>query len=974
MSLPKNHFDLSEIRKKLESSSGRTYWRSLEELADTEDFQHMLHNEFPEHESDWGDGVSRRGFLKIMGASLALAGLNGCTRQPVEMIVPYLRQPEEIVPGKPLFFASAFTMSGVATGLLVESNMGRPTKIEGNPDHPESLGATDKIAQASILGMYDPDRSQAVTFRGNISSWGEFLTAFRGALPPDGAGVRILTQTTTSPTMGDQMQKILQRHPQMKWHQYEPAGRHEVREGAKLAFGEYVETVYHLDRADVILSIDADFVGSGRVRCIRDFARRRNPDTNNGKMNRLYVVESCPSNTGARADHRRRLRPSEIPAFAAQMLAALNGGSADAWITAVARDLQQHQGACLVMAGDCQPPEVHAMVHHMNQILGNTGKTVVYTDPIEVNPVNQLESMKELAIDMHSGKVQTLVILGGNPVYDAPANLDFAGGLSHVGLRVHLSLYDDETSYLCHWHIPEAYYLEAWGDARTYDGTITIMQPLIEPLYGGKSAHEMLAAFTDNPQATSHDVVKTYWKEHSSAEDFDLFWRRSLHNGVVADSALPEKTVALKETSSAQTPASNGMEIQFRPDPTIYDGRYANNAWLQEVPKPLSKVTWDNAVYLSPATAEKLNVANEDVLQLECKGNKIKGPVCIAPGHADDCFTVHLGFGRARVGKVGNGVGFNVYTMRASDAFWAASGVQATRTGEEYKLSITQNHQTMENRELVRSATLADYGKNPAFAQPSEEEKEAESKSLYPQYPYKGYNWGLSIDLNACVGCNACVVACQSENNIAVVGKEQVRRSRELHWIRIDRYFEGSPDDPEFAFQPVPCMHCENAPCETVCPVNATVHNQEGLNEMVYNRCVGTRYCSNNCPYKVRRFNYFLFSDFETPSLKLMRNPEVTVRSRGVMEKCSYCVQRINRAKIEAEKQDRKVQDGEIVTACQQVCPAEAITFGDMNDPNSKVAKLKAQERNYGILTELNTRPHTTYLAHLRNPNPEIKE
>ena len=965
----------SEIRKKLENSSGSKFWRSLDEFAETREFQEMLHSEFPEYTSEYTDEVSRRNFLKLMGASLALAGLTACTKQPVEKIVPYVRQPEEIIPGKPLFFSSAFCLSGVASGLLVESNMGRPTKIEGNPDHPESLGATDKFAQASLLELYDPDRSQTVEYLGDIRSWSDFLQAVRGTVAADGSGLRILTETITSPSIGAQLQQILKKYPNAKWHQYEPAGRNNVREGMRMAFGKYGECHYRFDLADVVLAIDSDFLncGAGSLRYVRDFVRKRNPDTNGGKMNRLYVVENCPSNTGATADHRKKMKASDIPAFAYQLHSMLTGGSSDPWMSALAKDLRQNHGKSIVIAGDYQPPEVHAVVHAINEALGNAGTTTLYTDSIEINPVDQIQSLHDLVGEMFAGQVKTLLIVGGNPVYNAPVDLQFEKALSHVPLCAHLSLYEDETSNFCQWHVPQAHYLETWSDARAFDGTVSIIQPLIAPLYNGKSAQEFLAVLADDPQASAHDIVKNYWQKQSAAADFEDFWRKALHDGLIQGTALPTNAGGKASVPPAPKSAVSGIEIVFRPDPTIYDGRFANNGWLQEVPKALSKLTWDNAAYMSVAMAQKMNLQNEDVVWLNCGGRKVKAPVWIMPGHAEDSITLHLGYGRWRAGRVGKGVGTNTYLLRASKNLWTAE-VQVNATGEKYRLACTQNHYVMEQRNLIRSSPLEHYLQHPDFAQESEEEKEAEKHSMYPAYKYDGYKWGMSIDLNSCVGCNACVVACISENNIATVGKDQVARGREMHWLRVDRYYEGTPENPDYHFQPVPCMHCENAPCELVCPVNATVHSTEGLNEMVYNRCVGTRYCSNNCPYKVRHFNFYLYSDFTTPSLKLMRNPDVTVRSRGVMEKCSYCVQRINAAKIESEKQNRPVHDGEIQTACQQVCPAEAIVFGNMNDPNSKVAKLKSQQRNYGILTDLNTRPRTTYLANLRNPNPEIKK
>ena len=729
-------------------------------------------------------------------------------------------------------------------------------------------------------------------------------------------------------------------------------------------------------------------------------------------MNRLYAIEATPSVTGAMADHRLALRPSEIPNFAAAVAAKIglavqspNDPERAQWIDALVRDLQKHRGASVVIAGDQQPPGVHALAHAMNQALDNLGKTVFYTDPIEANPVDQMASLRELVKDMEAGSVRILLMLGGNPVYTAPVDLRFAERLGKVPLRIHSNLYEDETSAYCHWHIPETHYLESWSDIRAYDGTVTILQPLIAPLYSGKSSHEVLSAVAGRAGETSYDIVRNYWKGQKIAGDFESAWRKAVHDGVVAGTNFPPKAVQLKAPTNEwlarppfpsdtrhptpdtrHAPAEDGssLEISFQPDPTLFDGRFANNGWLQELPKPLTKLTWDNAALVSPKTAQRLGLSYQigarggehgrvfvDLVEIRYEGRTLRVPAWILPGHADECLTLHLGYGRTHAGKVGNGTGFNAYAIRTANAPSYGSGAEIRKIGAQYTLACTQFHHSMEGRDLVRAATLEEYRKKPDFAQ-GEHHHESEG-SLYPGFKYEGYAWGMAIDVNACIGCNACVVACQAENNIAVVGKTEVTRGRELHWLRIDRYYKGSPDNPETYHQPVPCMHCENAPCELVCPVGATSHSHEGLNDMVYNRCVGTRYCSNNCPYKVRRFNFFQYADFETPSLKPLRNPNVTVRSRGVMEKCTYCVQRINAAKIKAEKENRQVRDGEIVTACQAACPTEAIFFGDINNRDSVVAKAKGDSLNYGLLTELNTKPRTTYLAKLKNPNPEIK-
>jgi MoCo/4Fe-4S cofactor protein with predicted Tat translocation signal len=1003
----KDKLDLKTARAQIAETKGPEYWRSLEELAGSPEFQEMLHREFPKGASEWLDAVSRRGFLKLMGASLAMAGMTACTKQPMEPIVPYVRQPEEVIPGRPMYFATAFTLGGYASPILVESHLYRPTKIEGNEQHPASLGGTDVFAQASILGMYDPDRSQTIAYLGDVRTWGGFLEAIRGPLNAQkavqGAGIRILTRTVSSPALADQLRSVLKLYPQAKWHVYEPVNRDNVLEGAKMAFGQPVETQYRLENADVIVSLDADFLYAGfpgSTRYIRDFAKRRTPDAEpkrgivenipgDSKMSRLYVIESTPSSTGVKADHRLPLSAIKVEAFAravGSVLGMNTGGDGmlnseqAKYVAAIARELQSHRGSSLLIVGDHQPPTVHALAHAINQTLGNIGKTVVYTDPVDANPVNQTDSIKDLVSDMRAGKVDMLFIMGGNPAYDAPADLGFADALknTNIPMRVHLGLYQDETAELCQWHLNEAHYLESWGDTRAYDGTVSIVQPLIAPLYGGKSAYEVAALLAGQAEATGHDVVQGYWRKQHPGADFDTFWRKSLHDGWIAATTFPSKSVSLKSATFLSSPAGDekSIEINFRRDPCVYDGCFSNNGWLQELPKPMSKMTWDNPVLIGPAMAARIGLKTEDLVTLELNGKKVTAPIWIQAGHPDNSVTVFLGYGRRRAGRAGTGAGFDMYPLRSSATPWFTTGGNITKAGGTYKLASTQGYQTMDTpvgaRPQVRSANLEEYRKEPDFAKDEEPPTEL---TLYKPYPYEKepYVWGMAIDLNACVGCNNCILACQSENNIPVVGKEQVVIGRHMHWLRVDAYYQGDRDNPKAYFQPVPCMQCENAPCEVVCPVGATVHSTEGLNDMVYNRCVGTRYCSNNCPYKVRRFNFLLFQDWETPQYKMMRNPDVTVRSRGVMEKCTYCIQRITQHRIDSERENRKIQDGELQTACQQSCPADAITFGNINDPNSHVSKLKAIARNYSLLADLNTRPRTTYLAEIRNPNPELE-
>jgi MoCo/4Fe-4S cofactor protein with predicted Tat translocation signal len=985
--------DVAAARRKLEVLAGREYWRSLEELLGTEDFQEHLHREF---RVPVDSGVNRRELMRLMGASIALAGLTGCTRQPTERIFPYVKPPEEVVPGEPLFFATAHLHGGYARGIVARSYEGRPIKIEGNELHPASLGGTDVFAQAFLLNLYDPDRSQTLTDRGDIKPWSAFLAAARLALekerPSQGAGLRFLTGTVTSPTLESQLAAVLAAFPAARRVAWEPVGRENVWEGARVAFGEEVEPVPAFDRAEVIVSLEDDFLGTGPdvPRATRAFASRRRA----GAMSRLYVVESTPSLTGAKADHRRPMSPREIETFALALADALevipSGPLGDPFAAAVAGDLKSHRGTGLVVAGPSQPPAVHALAHAINEALGNANRTVSYVERVAGGPAAQTAALAELCHEMEAGKVSTLVIVGGNPVFDAPADLGFPAAMKKVGLRIHHGYYDDETSRLCQWHVPAAHSLECWSDARSLDGTVTILQPLIAPLFDGKSEHELLAAFSEQPEQSGHDLVKAYWKGKLPGADFDLAWRTVLHDGLVRDSALPAKPVSVRKASveaaaagldtgsmsrgpkSAAPSPSAELMLLFRPDPTVWDGAYANNGWLQELAKPLTKLTWDNAALVSPTTAERLGVTTEDVVEVAFQGRRVTAPVWVMPGQAEGCVTVHFGDGRTRCGRVANGTGFDAYALRPSSALWSAGGLEIAKTGRRTALATTQHQWAMEERHPVRAVTAEEYRRDPESVAKIGEPPPGPRDTLYPRLPTGSYAWGMSIDLSACTGCNACVIACQAENNVPVVGKDQVGRGRAMQWIRIDRYYKGSLDDPETFHQPVTCMHCEDAPCEVVCPVAATVHSAEGLNQMIYNRCVGTRYCSNNCPYKVRRFNFYLYADFKTEILKMVRNPEVTVRSRGVMEKCSYCVQRINRARYAAEREDRPIRDGEIRTACQQACPAEAIVFGNVSDPESRVAKLRSEKRMYGLLTELGTRPRTTYLAALSNPNPAL--
>ena len=971
------------------------------------------------------EAVDRRHFLAVVGASAAAAGVAGCSPRPAPPgeIVPYVRPPEQLTPGVPLTFATAMELAGSAVGLLVTSRDGRPTKVEGNTHHPGSLGSSDVFTQASLLGLYDPDRSKQVTRRGVPATWDGAVAALRTALAAqreqDGAGVRVLTGATTSPTLVGLMGELLASFKRARWVRYEPCGRDAADAGTEQAFGKSVHPVYDFTKADIVLSLDADFLACepGTVRYQRDFADRRRIRVGTAdRMNRLYAVESMLTTTGANADHRLALKPSEVESFARALAGELEvpgappsgplPDTARAWLGPLARNLLAHKGRSLVLVGDGQPAAAHALGHALNHALGNIGTTVRFTAPVAAGPTTGADGFDQLVRDIDAGRVDVLLVLGTNPVYTAPADLSFADALKKVRLAAHLGLYSDETAAACEWHLPAAHDLEAWGDARGFDGTAAIQQPLIEPLYGGRSATELLAATLTGTDRSGRDIVRDHWRTvRGNPADFDAFWEQAVQKGVIAGAASAKDVTLSPDWAkgSQPVPADGGLELEFRPDPCMFDGRFANNGWLQELPKPVTKLTWGNAALLSPATAASLGIrqiadgrggqhggVETDVVELRYRGRSVRAPAFVVSGHADGAVTVYLGHGRTRAGRVGTGVGFDAYRLRTSDASGFGRGLEVAKTGDRETLACTQSHHAMGGHDPVRHTTAAEFARNPHFITPpldtaaekaavttvsagdlppaAERDRRLVPLSLFPEWPYPGRKWGMAIDLSACTGCSACVVACQAENNIPVVGKEQVVRAREMHWIRVDRYTDG----PASYAQPVPCMQCENAPCELVCPVGATVHSADGLNDMVYNRCVGTRYCSNNCPYKVRRFNFLAFADFTTESLKLLHNPDVTVRSRGVMEKCTYCVQRIRTAEVEAERTGAAISDGRVRTACQQACPSRAISFGDLNDPVAEVRGWKDQPHYYALLEELNTRPRTTYLAAVRNPNPEM--
>jgi MoCo/4Fe-4S cofactor protein with predicted Tat translocation signal len=1080
-SRPAGHapLDLETVRRRLHEKRGPELWRSLDELAATPEFQELLHREFPRQASEWIEpaaadgepGVSRRAFLQLSSASLALAGLTACTRQPLEKIVPYVEQPEQVVPGRPLFFATTLTHCGYGIGVLAESHEGRPTKLEGNPDHPASLGATDVLTQAAILDLYDPWRSQSVLHNGQAAMASTFLVEIGRLLAAKqasgGQGMRLLTGAVTSPTFAAQVRDFAARYPNARWHRWEAAGPLHARAAATRAFGRPVEARYDLSQADVVATFDCDLLGSGpgAVVYARQFADRRRvreatPDLAQ-KLNRLYAVETSPSPTGSIADHRLPLPPAELEALLLALARAVGvadgvtapaagaapssdtpGNAAEladprsrAWLPVLAADLLAHPGRSLVVAGETTSPAAQVLAHAVNEKLGNAGKTVIYGAPVEIDPVDHLQSLADLVRDMKAGQVDLLILLGGvNPIYTAPADLDLAEALGKVAVRLHHGLYVDETAEYCHWHVPAAHELESWGDARGFDGTPSLTQPLIEPLYGGKSLHEMMAVLLGHAEDSGYDLVRATWKDFLPGE-FEPAWRKALHDGVIAGTALAPTAAGSgggtgsgggagapggTRTAAGVVAAGGGMAVAaaavaqaadevaaavkaaratpgnltlvMPPDPTVHDGSRAANVWLQELPKPMTKLVWDNAVLISPATHQRLKLDWEERVRLAVGGRQLDAAVWVLPGQADDTLTLSLGYGRRRAGENGSGLGFNAYVLRTQGAPWSAPGATLRGLGERYSFACTQNHHAIDQeqgidedqlagqkavvRHVIRTATLPELMNDPELVA-HQGEKPARSLTLYPNRNYEGSSWGMAIDLNVCTGCSACVVACQAENNVPVVGKDQVMRHREMHWIRIDRYFTGSMDDPQLHNQPVPCMQCENAPCELVCPVGATSHSAEGLNDMVYNRCVGTRYCSNNCPYKVRRFNFLRYADKTSPLAAMRHNPDVTVRDRGVMEKCTYCVQRIEHAKIDAKVTGQPIAEQRLKTACQQACPTQAIVFGDLNAEKLggqpwEVSRLKASPLNYGLLEDLNTRPRTTYLARITNPNPKL--
>lgn len=1003
------------------SESTKAYWRSLKDLENTPEFRELAADEFPAGpEKEWTES-SRRRFLQIMGASLALGTASSCRWQK-GVIAPMADRPEGWVPGKPRHYSSSFELGGVSQALTVTSYDGRPTKVEGNALHPSSQGTTNSYAQAAVLELCDPDRSRGVaSFAGGTesdSTWAD-LSTFVGAQIRNsgdrGAGLAVITGASSSPSMAAAKQALLRAYPSATIVQHEALSRINEQNGLNTLFGGMVRPVYNLANADIIVSLDEDLIGShpDHLNHTRDFAAKRRPEE--GQMNRMYVVEPSFSLSGSTADHRLPVRASQVAVVLAALQRELaskhNVGTAPTgmpeggiltqapvskFVAAAAKDLAANQGKCVLAVGPKQPAEVHAAVHALNLALGNRGKTVEYVRADMAPAVDPADFAGAVA-KMNSGAIHTVVFMGCNPVYTAPADLDFTAALAKVQNKIHFGLYRDETALACDWHAPQSHWLEAWGDGRSWNGTWTLQQPLIEPLYSGKSALEFAGFLTGN-DATGDQLLKNAFT--AAAGDDEMVWRQAVQRGFVTGSefpraASPSNTTAMVRVTPEQMAAwSNGqpLEVVYNQDYSLYDGRYANLGWLQELPDPLSKLTWGNAAIIGIGTAQELGLKDEDMVELSLGGRTLEAPVYIMPGQAPGTIGLALGYGRTAAGHVAGlgadeveAVGVNAFALRTQDGAGFAGGCAVSGTGATFSLASTQDHHIIDAigesgrdhrlGELIRSGTLHDWEHHPDFAQHVVHHPPL--KSLWKEFTYEGHRWAMSIDLSQCTGCSSCTIACQAENNVPIVGKEDVIRGREMAWIRMDRYFSGDPENPSIVNQPINCQHCEMAPCEQVCPVAATTHSEEGLNDMVYNRCIGTRYCANNCPYKVRRFNYLEFQgQLRTEGneiLQLAMNPEVTVRNRGVMEKCSFCVQRIEGARTTATVEGREIQDGDVTPACAQVCPAQAITFGDLNDPKSAVLKNHENDRAYAMLAELNNKPRVAFMAPISNPHPDLE-
>jgi MoCo/4Fe-4S cofactor protein with predicted Tat translocation signal len=989
---PRSTDEKSLWEQALGNPGPRDYWRSVRELYKNPLAVAGADPEFAEGADQASATLGRRELMQLLGASVALAGLGACTQSPREKILPYAQRTPGLTPGVPAQYATSMLLDGYAMGLLARSHEGRPTKIEGNPEHPASRGATGVYEQASVLDLYNPGRQQAVRHRGEPASWDTAIDA----LPKDAkARIWFVLEPQSSPLVAALITRVRARFPQAKFCFDTALARRSVYASTRAVFGSALEPQYDFRAARVTLALGADFLASmpNSVRWSRDFAEsRRNADPG-ADMTRLYMLEPMPSPTGSLADHRLAVRRGDIGPIAAAilgelgsvlpgarvlpgaLLAALPRADASphaAWIRAVARDLAAVPGASIVIAGDTEPASTHMLAHALNLALGNLGHTVTFSTPALIEPEGG-EPLENFVAAIRQQAVDAALILEPNPAYTAPEALDLKHWLSQVPNSFHLTYFENETSRACQWVLPVSHYLESWGDARAYDGTLSFIQPLIEPLYPTRSLAEVLAACAGDTISRGHALLQQHYRTELGAA-FEASWDEQLKLGFRPDSATPASRTPTARWAELQAalpsllaPSGEGLELNLERSPTLHDGRFAHNAWLLELPHPLTKQCWGNAAVISPNTAVQLDLEAGRVVELELNARKVQAPVLVLPGHADGSVTLTLGYGQDAPGRLGHGVGVNAYPFRTPGADFAP-GLVLRKTERTEKLAVTQDHSRVRDRPLALLASLAQYRQDPDFTA----HLRGPQPSLLPVYPAQGVQWAMTIDTSICTGCSSCVVACQAENNVPVVGKADVIRGREMHWLRIDRYFEGPAAAPRVIQQPMLCQHCENAPCEYVCPVNATVHSPDGLNEMVYNRCIGTRFCSNNCPYKVRRFNWFEYTD-DKSTLSMQRNPDVTVRERGVMEKCTYCVQRIRSAERQARVERRSIRPGEVVTACQQACPMSAIQFGALEHQDTPMVKWRGEPRAYSALYDLGTRPRTQYLAKIVNLNPELE-
>lgn len=957
--------DYAAIRRRLEGQGGPRYWRCLEQLADEPAFAAFVAAEFPGVAPD----MDRRRFLQLMGASLALAGLAGCGGPP-EQGVPYVVAPERVVPGEARWYATAVTLGGYAQPVLGCTHVGRPTKLEGNPQHPASQGAATAFTQAEILRLYDPDRSQAPRYLGRETTWEAFGRAAAelaaGLDARAGQGLHVLLGASSSPTLQRQLDALQARWPQARLYRFEP-WEGQAYAAAERAFGRPLELRPRFERAEWVVSFEDDWLGPGphQLAQARAWSERKRRAAHGEGEARLLVLESQPSPTGAKAAERRRIEPARLRVQVRALAAALGAGEAPPlpeaerrWIERLAGGLLARRGRCLITVGAYTPLDVQAAVHWLNQRLGNLGRTLELSAPVLCLEAGgrPLADLPALVAAMGAGEVDTLLILDSNPVYGAPGGLDFRAALERVPLRIHAGPYYDETAAHCHWHLSLAHALDGWGDARAADGSVCLMQPLVRPFYSCRSPTEILALLQGEQSPDGQALVRRTWRALDEAA-----WREALERGYLEGTAFsPLALSAAPPAWQDDAPAAAGLNVCMRPDPCVWDGRFANLGWLQELPKPISKLTWDNVIGLSPALGERLGIANGDRVRVSVAGASVEGPAWVTPGQADATLSLFAGYGRRRAGRVGNDLGYDLAPLRSAEQPWLRTGAELVRLESHTRLATTQPHHVPPAREPIRSLPRDEAYRERPPAEPK--------PTFRAPSPPRDVTWGMVIDLEQCIGCNACVVACQAENNVPVVGKEQVGLGRSMHWLRVDHYYSGDPAAPRSAFQPVPCMHCEQAPCESGCPVNATLHGPDGLNEQIYNRCIGTRTCASYCPYKVRRFNWFDWTGGDPPAIQAQRNPNVTVRSRGVMEKCTYCVQRISAARIAARAEGRPIADGEVQTACQQSCPTQAIVFGDLGDPDARVNRERHTRRHYALLEELNTRPKTTYLGLVEQP------